>query len=308
MTASLKPVAQDKAWDQLLRLADHLPQSLVLIGPDGVGKRRSARALFQWMHCMTTGNAKPCGECLPCRKIAEARHPDLIEISPKGEQILVDDLREMKKMLFFPPMEGKLRLVLIDEAQKLNAASANSLLKTLEEPPRHTRFILITHERGLLLPTIVSRSQFVHFSPLPEKTLRLLLERAQITIPDKLLPLCLDLMAGGFARAPLLSDERTIAFLTELHERIGHKISWSDVVALADQLGAEEWKLELFLDLLLVRAKTRSQSLVGERELGAAAIEAARALEAVYLRRRLGRYANKKLVGLAAAELAGDRL
>lgn len=329
-SSSLKPRAQQAAWEKLVTLSSALPQGLILVGPSGVGKRRAARALFQLLSCSarqggTTEDSgslfnapeptatadlasEPCGQCVSCRKVAENRHADLIEISPKGETIPVDDLREMKKSLFFPPMEGNVRFVIIDEAHKLNASSANTLLKTLEEPPAHTRFFLITHERGLLLPTIISRCQFVHFAPLDEVTLRELMVERGIEIPEGLMKVCLSLLAGGLDRAMMLSNEKTLAFIESVQRTLVRPSgSWDEITKLADSLvaasaeGSDDWRLELLLDLLVLAG--HRTALLG-RNLPESFTGAVRALEAAALRQRLGRYANKKLVALAAAELA----
>jgi DNA polymerase-3 subunit delta' len=244
---------------------------------------------------------------VPCRKIAEGNHADLIEILPKGENIPVDSLREMKKTLFFSPLEGRLRFVIIDEAHKLGAAAANTLLKTLEEPPAHTRFFLITHERGLLLPTIVSRCQFVHFAPLPRDTLAELLEAQGVQLPARLREACLDLMGGGLGRAELFSNESVLEFISAMAAELESPAQgWAQAVRLADQLATpasagEDWKLELLLDLMVRRAHGLSS---GARAPGARMVAASQGLKAAYFRRRLTRYANRKLVALAAAELA----
>lgn len=301
---SLKPKAQDKAWMQLLTMAPALPQGLILVGPSGVGKRRAAKALYQWIHCKNAASSEqdiPCGICVPCRKIAENKHTDLIEILPSGENIAVDDLREMKKTLFFSPLEGKFRFVIFDEAHKMNASSANTLLKTLEEPPAHTKFFLITHERGLLLPTIVSRCQFIHFSPLPQEALEDLLKNLQIEIPEHLLTLFLDLLGGGIERASLLAEPKTLAFLESIQKVLeAGSTRWDQVVSAAEQLGPEEWKLELWLDVFTRQAHRQA---LAAKDPGSAYRAANQALDAAYLRRRLGRYANKKLIALAAADL-----
>ncbi|MBI3554950.1 MAG: DNA polymerase III subunit delta' [Deltaproteobacteria bacterium] len=327
---SLKPRAQNQAWQNLVTISEALPQGLIFVGPAGVGKRRAVKALFQLLNCAENGDGaadgnllfgappaereptkptEPCGRCVSCRKIAEGRHADLIEIGPKGENIAVDDLREMKKTLFFSPIEGKFRFVIIDQAHKLNAASANALLKTLEEPPAHTRFFLITHERGLLLPTITSRCQFVHFSPLDETTLKELLVELRHEVPDRLLNMTLALLAGGLERAALLADEKTIAFIETVQRHLASPAKrWEETTALADQLastaGSDDWRLELLLDLLVLGGH---RGALASRNAAEARHFVARALDAVYLRRRLDRHANKKLVALAAAELTAAK-
>lgn len=340
---NLKPLAQDQAWDTLLSMRASLPQGLILIGPSGVGKRRSAKALFQLLNC-SSQNAlpesgatslfgesdvkqvdsplAPCGECASCRKIAQGRHSDFIELSPKGESIPVDDLREMKKSLFFPPLEAKQRFVLIDEAHKLNTSSANTLLKTLEEPPAHTRFFLITHERALLLPTIISRCQFVNFAPLHDETIKTLLSENGLEIPGDLISTCLKLMSGGMDRAQMLAHEKTLEFISTIKSALikTRPSTWEDITHLADALSpspqasggghsgqsstsnekSTDWKLELLLDILVLNGHSNALAARSNSESLCASMHA---MDAVYLRKRLDRHANKKLIALAAAEL-----
>ena len=321
MSQSLKPIAQNQAWQQLTKMSEALPQGVIVVGPTGVGKRRAVKALFQYINCLAAGGVsedslfggsepvaaneteRPCGACVMCRKIAEDKHADYIEIVPQNQTIAVDDLREMKKTLYFAPIEGKIRFVVIDDAHKMNAASANNLLKTLEEPPAHTRFFLITHERGLLLPTIVSRCQFVHFAPLGREAIATLLEQMGLEIPQALLPLCLDLLGGGLSRATLLSDEKTLGFLENAERALSGVTTkrWEQIVELADSLGSDEWKLELFLDMLV---RLSHRNAVASHDNRQAHQHADLALAASHLRRRLDRYANKKLIALAAADLS----
>ncbi|MEW6056869.1 MAG: DNA polymerase III subunit delta' [Bdellovibrionota bacterium] len=299
---NLKPLAQDAAWNTLARLAGAIPQGLILIGPAGVGKRRAVRALYQLIHCTKRSGDEPCGECVSCLKIAQNKHADFIEIAPQGETIIVDDLRDIKKSLFFAPMEGKWRFIVIDQAHKLNVSSANTLLKTLEEPPSHTRFFLITHERALLLPTIISRCQFVHFSPLDNETLTRLVTEMGLSVPNHLLSISMDLLNGGLEKASFLAQEATIAFLDEVLRELHSKPTrWEDVIRFADTLGSEEWKLPLFLDILI---RHGHEWAVGSENREEAWRVANNSLKAAYLKRRLERHANKKLVALAASELS----
>jgi len=342
---NLKPIAQEHAWSQLVTLAPSLPQGLIFLGPSGVGKKRAAKALFQLLHCTSRGQredasesslfgapaepapvssetlTEPCGTCISCKKIAENKHVDWIELGPKGDTIPVDELREMKKTLFFAPADGPVRFVVIDEAHLLGNASANTILKTLEEPPAHTRFILVTHERSLLLPTIISRCQFVYFAPLPNDALKDLLLANGIEIPPRLLSVCLDLMAGGMSRATVLADEKIQNFLGtalsaadkfEHGTRDSSTQRWDDVVRLADELATDSTKMEILFDLLLRSSHRKAEKAANEYARGSISKQAlevtiheATSLSdtAIRLRRRLERHANKKLIALAAADL-----
>lgn len=325
---SLKPFAQDAAWEQLLKMSKNLPQALLMLGPNGVGKKRAVKALFQVLHCeKNAANAVdegpslfgaasepapalsvaelPCGECVQCRKIADGMHTDLIEISAKGSQIAVDDLREMKKNLYFAPNDGTVRFVIIDDAHLLNASSANSILKTLEEPPAHTRFFLITHERGLLLQTILSRCQFLHFAPLDETTLEKIIAAMEIEIPGKIREIVFALLCGGLARISLLTNEKTREFLelsnSELRKPVA-RVQWDQIVSFADSLGTDDEKIEILIDLLVWFARKKAIEGVEKDDLQAAMKSAEIALSTSYLGQRLDRNANKKLVALALSE------
>jgi DNA polymerase III subunit delta' len=150
---------------------DALPNGYLFVGPRGVGKFTTAMALAQAVMCTAPDQArKGCGVCAGCRKVVHARHPDVLVLKPsgKGQQIKVDDVREVAgPFLALRPNEGPRKLVLIDGADRLNAAAANALLKSLEEPGPFTRFVLVAPGVRALLPTIVSRCRVVRFQPLP---------------------------------------------------------------------------------------------------------------------------------------------
>jgi len=140
-----------------------LPPSLIFSGPDGVGKRATALALAQALNCDKNG----CGECPACRRIARGVHADLLIVGP-GESgtIKVDQIREAIERSAYRPFEGRRRVVIIDEADALMPEAQNALLKTLEEPPPASTFVLVTSRPDLLLPTVRSRCQRLRFGRL----------------------------------------------------------------------------------------------------------------------------------------------
>ena len=156
---------------------DRLPPCLLLTGPDGVGKRRVALALAELLNCEAvripeTGGlpALPdaCGVCAPCQRIARGVHTDVITIEP-GEtgSIKIDAVRTAVNQAAFRPFEGRRRVVIIDDADRLVPAAQNALLKTLEEPPAASVFLLVTSRPHLLLPTVRSRCPALRFGGLP---------------------------------------------------------------------------------------------------------------------------------------------
>lgn len=143
-----------------------LHHAYIFSGPEGVGKRLIALSLAKALNCMDM-ETDFCGCCVSCKKIEAGNHPDVKIVEPDGQQIKIDQIRELQRDLQFRPFEGKKRVFIIDEADRMGLPASNSLLKTLEEPPRDSILILITANFHSILPTIVSRCQRLSFSSLP---------------------------------------------------------------------------------------------------------------------------------------------
>ena len=135
-------------------------------GPKGTGKRSAAQLCA--MAALCRGAHKPCGACGPCRRVLSGTHPDVHTMLPeKGKQwITVDVMRNMLETVSVKSFEDGAKVILIPNAEKMNAAAQNCLLKTLEEPPEATVFFLMTDQPAALLPTVISRCRVVRFHPL----------------------------------------------------------------------------------------------------------------------------------------------
>jgi DNA polymerase III subunit delta' len=147
-----------------------LPPSLIFAGPEGTGKRHAAVALAQLFNCASpAGEPSPdaCGHCASCRRIARGVHADVLIIEP-GETgaIKVDQARQAIERSAYRPFEGKRRVVIVDDADAMEASAQNALLKTLEEPPAASTFVLVTARPDVLLPTVQSRCQRLRFARL----------------------------------------------------------------------------------------------------------------------------------------------
>lgn len=146
----------------------------LFVGPQGVGRELAALALAASLNCEQQG----CGECGVCTRVLRRAHPDVTVVSSEGAQILVEQIREVRAMAYRSPMEGRVRVFLIEDAHRLNPAAANALLKVLEEPPSDVVFALVTESPEDLLETIVSRCRRVDFFPLgPADIARVLTEQ-----------------------------------------------------------------------------------------------------------------------------------
>ena len=147
---------------------DRVPHAYLFCGPAGSGKMTTAVALAAAIQCIDAPG-RGCGECVACSKIAGGIHPDVQVLERQGaaQIIPIETVRsQVIATLGLPPHEGHARIFLVEEASSLASASANALLKTLEEPPRRTHFILCTTAPDQLLPTIRSRCQRVMFASL----------------------------------------------------------------------------------------------------------------------------------------------
>ncbi|GHT45317.1 hypothetical protein AGMMS49936_02360 [Endomicrobiia bacterium] len=159
-----------------------LAHAYIFMGQDGVGKRLMAVEFAKILNCTTNDFAQTdigaCGVCLSCKKIAKNIHPDLhlIDFAKQAELekedlekqkvLKIETMRYMQKEVATKIHEGKWKVFIIDPAEKMNIAAANSLLKTLEEPPENTVIILIAKHKETIPKTIVSRLQTLFFQPL----------------------------------------------------------------------------------------------------------------------------------------------
>ena len=175
---------------------DTLPPSLIFTGPAGVGKRLTATAVAQSLNCLEP-NLEPgarnpelgtwslefdaCGTCGACARIARGVHPDVLVLEPGDNgSIKIEQVREVVDRAAYRPFEGKRRCVIIDGADALAPAAQNALLKTLEEPPSMSVFILVTARPDVLLPTVLSRCPKLTFRPLsPNEIADALIRRGQ---------------------------------------------------------------------------------------------------------------------------------
>lgn len=226
--------------------------SYLFEGIPGCGRKKTAVTLIQALFCTALPD-DACGVCPSCRKIDGGNHPDIHLISPLPDKrdISIEQLREMQHIMSLRPYEAPRKACIIDPAERMSVSAANSLLKTLEEPPGNALIILLTENAGMLLPTVRSRCQLVRFAPLsPEHVLSLLElggmahEAAALVAP----------MAGGsLQRALELDNEALIARREAVLSRMGqlniHRIA--TVFDAAEELsGNRDATLEL-LDMLL---------------------------------------------------------
>ena len=183
-------------------------------GTRGVGKTTIARIFAKCLNCETGVTAEPCGVCANCREIDAGRFPDLIEVDA-ASRTKVDDTRELLDNVQYTPARGRYKVYLIDEVHMLSAHSFNALLKTLEEPPPHVKFLLATTDPQKLPVTVLSRCLQFNLKRLPAADIaahmRMILEREAVPFDAAGLKLVAQ-AADGSVRDALSLLDQLIAF------------------------------------------------------------------------------------------------
>jgi DNA polymerase-3 subunit delta' len=148
---------------------DTLAHSYLFWGNEGIGKKWVALQLAKTLNCLREGTEQgdACDQCISCKKIDDGLHPDVLVLEPENQTLKVDQVRQMQRDLAYRPYEGRRRVCILAASDRMAPNMSNVLLKTLEEPPLHTVIILLANNTRLLLPTILSRCQPIHFNPLP---------------------------------------------------------------------------------------------------------------------------------------------
>jgi DNA polymerase III subunit gamma/tau len=146
---------------------DRLAQAYLFVGPRGIGKTSTARILAKALNCAKGVTIDPCGTCPACTEIAEGRSLDVIEIDGASNNS-VENIRDLRDNAAYAPTRGKYKIYLIDEVHMLTTGAFNALLKTLEEPPGHVKFIFATTEAHKVPATITSRCQRFDLRRIPD--------------------------------------------------------------------------------------------------------------------------------------------
>jgi DNA polymerase-3 subunit delta' len=211
-----------------------LPNAWLFAGIRGIGKRMVAERI--------------AAEILCSDKVASHTHPDLFIVEPEKQRLLIDQMRELAQRVQFHPLEADAKIAIIDDADTMTDAAANSLLKLIEEPPSSTHFILITSATHRILPTIRSRCQIVSFAPLPDNEIaKFLIENDGLSEADATRVANIAQGSLGLARSitPEFIDEVIGRF-----EALRKNASAADICSASEVWAGEGDKAPLVLDLL----------------------------------------------------------
>lgn len=202
-------IGNSQAITQLQKLLAEgtMPHALLFVGPEGIGKFLVATIIAAALFC--EGQQKPCGKCQSCLHLSAKNHPDLFTVEPDGQTIKIEQVRNLQSNIALAPYMANKRVVIIDKADSMTVQSANSLLKTLEEPTGDVVFILIAASRQKLLDTILSRCRIVDFKPIDSEVLAQALEKREIEpVQARVIA---RLAEGSFGKALRLLEEDGLA-------------------------------------------------------------------------------------------------
>jgi len=214
-------------------LREHrIPNGLLFYGPGGVGKRLTAIELAKAVNCEKQ-NGDACDTCLQCRKVMSGNHPDIRHVSPSEKTRLIrkDDVDEINELASLRPFESQWRIFIVQDAERMNPPAQNHFLKTLEEPPGRSLFILLSEYPRVLLPTIRSRCQLVRFRALRQETVADLLRRER-DLPEELAESLAGIAEGQMARALDLVDSDKREVVLSLTSRLA---GGEDPVVMAEE-------------------------------------------------------------------------
>ncbi len=231
---------------------DRIPHAYLFLGEDGIGKRLTALTMAKALNCSSMVDDS-CDMCRVCRKIDNGNHPDVTVLKPEGAHIKIDQIRELQRSLQYKPYEGKKRVCIIPDAEKLTIEAKNALLKTLEEPPPDTMLILISTSSHLLLSTIISRCQRLKFQPLAPNVIAKVIKEKLGKDEDVALKIAL-LAGGSLKNAYEIAEKTTLEYRDKLINKMNALSSDNidSIFEFAEELSKEKDELIRILDLLKV--------------------------------------------------------
>ncbi len=230
---------------------NRVPHAYLFYGMEGVGKRTVAEVFAKALNCLSEG-LDACDACPSCLKIDRRNHPDVVTIKAEGQFIKIKEIRELQEQMKFRPFEGRNRVFIIDDADRMNNISANALLKTLEEPSASNILILVTSRPHQLPLTILSRCQHLSFNPLQRETISSFLQE-KISLDSRSSDLISRSSGGSIGKAQTLNDDSYLTVskgILDMMSRIIAKDAFM-LLSFAGEFGEERREITDRLGILM---------------------------------------------------------
>lgn len=230
-----------------------ISHAYIFNGDKGTGKRTLADAFAMTLQC-TGQEERPCGNCHSCRQAASGNHPDIIHVGhAKPASIGVEDVREqLVGDVQIRPYNGKYKIYIISDADKMTVQAQNAILKTIEEPPEYAVIILLTANCQTLLDTIRSRCVLINLKPVPDEQVKEYLME-QIQVPDYEADICVAFAQGNIGKAVRLASSEDFSAIKASAMRLIRNAGRMEVSELIDYVKeVQEYKLSIqdYLDIL----------------------------------------------------------
>lgn len=239
-----------------------IANAYLFAGPPNIGKEFVAVSFAKALNCLQS-EADACDECLSCRKIDDGNHPDVRIIRPEGAWLKIDQIRRLQRQISHRPLEGRYKVCILTDVERMNIPAANSFLKTLEEPPGASVLILLTSNYNALLPTIRSRCQLVRFFPVPKTVLQnQLIEKLKLTETKAKQ---ITLLAGGKVSRALELAKEDVPNVEPAIPDILNRPQLIEIFKISEDLNNRPENLDILLtwlrDMLLVKQGFNAETL-----------------------------------------------
>ncbi|MGE5632147.1 MAG: DNA polymerase III subunit delta' [Caulobacteraceae bacterium] len=233
----------------------------IFSGPEGCGKKLMASVFAMALNCSSKDGEIPCNHCSSCLRVISGNHPNVDIVKPTGQTIKIKQIRQIISDVAKKPFESGYKIVILESAEKMTNDAQDAFLKTLEEPPQNTVFVLLSENYNLILPTIVSRCQVYQFNPVPVEAMKKYLQ-GKYDYPAADIDAAARYSGGTVGRALELLQDKSILQERNIFIEILDKTligSCNDALALAsDSVGTKDsaeaflnFCLEWFRDLML---------------------------------------------------------
>lgn len=263
-----KILGQEKAKELLQGQikSGKISHAYLFIGPQGVGKRFTAEIFAQALNCTDELN-KPCGKCRACKQILHGNSSYVNYFTTPGK-IKIEHVRSLCKYLNYKTEQHAAQVIIIDGADKMTPDAANNLLKTLEEPPIRTHFILLAEEKIAMLPTIISRCQPVLFTPLATDQVAKYLQE-KYKLPYENTVMLAKITQGSIEKAERVAKDEEFQLLRTKAQEIFDFCPQDayDILKLSKQLSENKDQLAEILDMLRLLIRDALVFKAGAQEL-----------------------------------------